>query len=1319
MDKDYAMKLSIQTALGAFATESLRTSALGLFATLGYQSDRTLPTGSVDAFCKAFDANDVLDQPAAFKSNWLQVELLFQLTDEELGHTASLFKETAVSQSRNQSYVFFAIELDTLNGKTEYTRSQLAGITRRLNRVFPMPVMVLYKMGKGAAAKVSIAVINRRAHKRDNDRDVLGKVTLIQNIHTAQPHRGHVDILASFALPTLKQTRVVDNFDTLHAAWEAVFNVELLNKRFYEELANWYFWARTQVTFPEDLEPHDDTRNSTSVIRLLTRLIFCWFLKEKNLIPNTLFSPTHLRTVMHNLDEASTTDSSYYRAILQNLFFATLNQEMNADGKMVRQFAAEGGLHTNRDQYGIKTLYRYSSAFQSESAALALFEDVPFLNGGLFACLDVTDDAGKVQYADGFSRNVTKQPVVPNHLFFAEPHFADLSVAYNDAKKKKAPVRGLIHILQDYKFTIAESTPVEQEIALDPELLGNVFENLLASYNPETGESARKQTGSFYTPRPIVDYMVDETLKAYLAHALCDAQPKVTLQDAQIGLDVLFAYTERIHPFTQPETAVLIDAIHRCNILDPACGSGAYPMGILHKLVFILSKLDPQNELWMQKQIATVDVLIDGAYNIDDAEHRDRLIANLDERKAGIKADFYNHNLDYGRKLYLIQECIFGVDIQPIAIQIAKLRFFISLVCDQRTNEDKSKNRGVRALPNLEIKFVAANTLISISKPETAALTQSLFENLDINRLERELEIVRSDYFSAQTRKRKEELRLKDKKIISAIKAILSKDASTIDFVNKEVMQAVLWNPYDQHKSADFFDSVKMFGSSLKDGFDVVIGNPPYIGQKGHKEIFRKILPTPLGKRFHQGKMDLFYFFFHLALDVLKNGGHCAYITTNYFITATYADKLRLDLKNRATILKLTNFNELKIFESAAGQHNAVTFFRKGVSANQVTETAVTSKTGIATESILRDIIAGEDADTQYRLVKQPDLYEGSQNYIRMVSNEVSESDPIMAILGKVALCGTPLEKIAQANQGIITGCDKIIPKHLSTYQIKAQKGDGIFVLTQNELKNLSLTPNELGFVRPWFKNSNVGRFYCSREVDTRLIYLSSKNFDKPIPNIKKHLTRFKEILINRENRAGIMSLAQYDAIVKGEQSATHLKFSPAMMRGDFFSLFRSRKEEIFEGPKIVAPQRSYRNTFGYNEVPWYASADVYFITNPSPNVSLKFVLALLNSKLYFAWLYYKGKRKGAMMELYQKPLSEIPFKVVSHQEQMPFIALVDKILTAKELYADADTSALENEIDMLVYALYDLSSVEIKHVENALPKPRNQTADAKDDEFE
>lgn len=141
-----------------------------------------------------------------------------------------------------------------------------------------------------------------------------------------------------------------------------------------------------------------------------------------------------------------------------------------------------------------------------------------------------------------------------------------------------------------------------------------------------------------------------------------------------------------------------------------------------------------------------------------------------------------------------------------------------------------------------------------------------------------------------------------------------------------------------------------------------------------------------------------------------------------------------------------------------------------------------------------------------------------------------------------------------------------------------------------------------------------------------------------------------------------------------------------------------ARKQEIFEGAKIVAPQRSNTNTFGYNECEWYASADVYFITPLDKDFNLKYILALLNSKLYYFWLYHKGKRKGENLELYQIPLSEIPIKDISLKEQEVFINLVDRIIEGKK--SGIDMRELEEEVDRLVYELYELSEEEIKIIE-------------------
>ena len=799
---------AIAAALKDFQSRPLAHAARNLLAELGYKSDRTVQLSDSSPlafleFVRDHATNVSFNEEKALCSDWKSADLLFQLTDEELSGHRRLFTDTDINPGLLRSYIFFAIELSGDN----YARGKLTGIARQINRVFPMPVMVLIKSQANKQPVLSIAVINRRQSKRDAAKDVLGKVTIIRDISLTDPHRGHLDILDSFAVPNLvhPQRLPINNFDALHAAWEEIFNVELLNKRFYRELANWYFWALPQVDFPADTEKVAEKRHATSLIRLLTRLVFCWFLKEKGLIPETLFVEAELKTLLNDL---SPEVSTYHQAILQNLFFATLNQRMGKDknGRPYRAFALDEEIHKNRSSYGGDTLYRYKEHFRDPDAVLALFADVPFLNGGLFECLDRTEEeSGKKLYLDGFSRNKKKRPNVPNQLFFANEQTVDLSGnnAYGDVKRKKEKVRGLLRILHSYKFTIVENTPIDQEIALDPELLGKVFENLLASYNEETKTTARKQTGSFYTPRPIVEYMVDESLKAHLTRAL--TRSGMSESDAQAGLEILFAYTEREHPFREREVAALLEAIHTCKILDPACGSGAFPMGMLQKLVFIIHKLDPDNARWKQLQI-------DAAAKIPDSTAREIAIA-------AIERDFTDNEDDYGRKLYLIENCLYGVDIQPIAIQISKLRFFISLVCEQQTHRSKKDNYGIRPLPNLETKFVAADTLVGLPEMKQLFLApQRLYQ------IEDELESLYHRHFAIQRRDQKLALQRK----IQDLRKELGKLLAESLMPPKKAKHLADWDPFDPQASADFFDPHWMFGRSLIKGFDIVFGNPPW-----------------------------------------------------------------------------------------------------------------------------------------------------------------------------------------------------------------------------------------------------------------------------------------------------------------------------------------------------------------------------------------------------------------------------------------------------------------------------------------------------------
>src|SRR5574344_1379490 len=521
------------------------------------------------------------------------------------------------------------------------------------------------------------------------------------------------------------------------------FSVEVLTKQFYNELSNWYFWAIKNVSFPNDIndDSDDEKYNTENVIRLITRLIFTWFLKQKTLINPDLFDPVALSGILTNFKPESEKQTNYYRAVLQNLFFATLNQEIGKRG-----FAEDKGFLENKGTNGIKNMYRFEKEFFGDTKQIMqLFSQVPFLNGGLFECLDGKEKDGKTFYWDGFSRNTKRQANIPNSLFFAKEQIVDISKEYNNKKMQAVKVSGIIEILNQYNFTVEENTPVEIEVALDPELLGKVFENLLGAFNPETQETARKQTGSFYTPREIVSYMVNESLIAYFKTNV----PELS----EDTIRSLFSYEEQAIEIAEPERESLIQAAFDCKILDPACGSGAFPMGILQQMVHVLSKLDPCNTHWNKV------VLAQAMKEFDDAEKQTG--DERDELRAEIESTFDRsvNYPDYARKLHLIENCIYGVDIQSIAVQISKLRFFISLICEQKRNEDPTENFGIRPLPNLETKFVAANTLIGIEKAEQ---DMELFEDDHIKRLIDNLQLIRHRQFLVTNAAQKKSLREKD-----------------------------------------------------------------------------------------------------------------------------------------------------------------------------------------------------------------------------------------------------------------------------------------------------------------------------------------------------------------------------------------------------------------------------------------------------------------------------------------------------------------------------------------------------------------------------
>jgi len=412
------------------------------------------------------------------------------------------------------------------------------------------------------------------------------------------------------------------------------FSVETLTQLFYKELSDWYFWTIKTVSFPNNINNPADNRkyNPENVIRLITRLIFVWFLKQKNLVEPFLFDEKELAAILRDFDPLSNTQTNYYRAILQNLFFATLNREINQ-----REFAKDEGYLKNRSNYNVKNQYRYENDFIDKDTdhIMELFVHIPFLNGGLFECLDDRKIGNDIFCWDGFSRREDRQAFVPNRLFFAKSETVDLSSEYNNAKMKAVNVSGILEILNRYNFTIEENTPAEIEVALDPELLGRVFENLLGSFNPETQDTARKQTGSFYTPRDIVTYMVNESLVAYYTTQVKDV--------SEACLRNILGYEDIDFDLSETQRKALIKATYSCRIIDPACGSGAFPMGMLQQLVHVLRKLDPQNNYWHGIVLDETTKALQQAGNDDDKAEL------LDEIARVFNSAI--HYPDYARKL--------------------------------------------------------------------------------------------------------------------------------------------------------------------------------------------------------------------------------------------------------------------------------------------------------------------------------------------------------------------------------------------------------------------------------------------------------------------------------------------------------------------------------------------------------------------------------------------------------------------------------------------------------------------------------------------
>lgn len=864
------------------------------------------------------------------------------------------------------------------------------------------------------------------------------------------------------------------------------FSVETLTKQFYNELFAWYQWAtdeKTGVTFPNRPSTADDDREQidTKIIRLITRLMFVWFIKQSDLVPNKIFEVESLKSILKDFDPGSPVSGDYYNAILQNLFFATLNRAIVDEEGHQRGFAESVG------KPDVKTLYRYAELFRiSEDEIISLFSEIPFLNGGLFECLDknkTQDGVNSAYYHDGFSRNKNCHAFIPNILFFEEE-------------------KGLLSILKRYNFTIEENTPQEQQVALDPELLGKVFENLLGAYNPETKETARNQSGSFYTPREIVDYMVDEALITYLGDT---GTIRSLFQDEELPEELKNNSTER---------QAICDKLVVVKILDPACGSGAFPMGLLNRIVEVIQKLSGKSD---------------------------------------------GENL-YQKKLQIIENCIYGVDIQNIATQISKLRFFISLIC--HCHKDSSKpNFGIPTLPNLETKFVSANSLIEkIKKAEQ----RTLFEDPQIEITKAELLKIRHDHFSAKSASTKIRLRKRDEALRMELEKLLSENDI---YAPEDAKQLAKWDPYDQNGFSSFFDSEWMF--NIKEGFDIVIGNPPYIQlqkslEDGTNRKYGDLYKDCRYKTFERTG-DIYCLFYERGIELLKPHGILCYITSNKWMRAGYGKSTRDFFATKVNPKLLIDFAGVKVFESATVDTN-ILLLTKEPNQHQ-TACAVTSKNN-------------KDG------VKNLSVFVQQTHTISKYSN--SDSWVILSpiehrIKAKIEAVGTPLKDWdIQINYGIKTGCNE-------AFIITTEKRNEILgnCQTQNEREKTD------ALIRPILRGRDIKRYSYDWADWWLIATFPSRKYDiDEYPAVKQYFLSFgKERLMQSGE--------------KGSRKKTNNKWFETQ---DSISYW-----EDFLKPKIIYPNMTKYMPFYLDKEGYFTNQKCFILTGSN----LAYLTTFFNSNVF------------------------------------------------------------------------------------------------------
>lgn len=951
----------------------------------------------------------------------------------------------------------------------------------------------------------------------------------------------------------IKKDKVKD-FDDLLSR----FSVEVVNKEFYREIAK--FFSRltggdrkdgsklkhfeSELILPS-VSTEDKQTHQEFAVRLIGRIIFCWFLKQKESTDGISLLPDEFLS-----KNAVLKKEGYYHSILEKVFFEVLNKPVNTRNKEARNG----------------------------------YDIIPYLNGGLF-------DPHVNDFYDS----------QPNYgLKIPDQWFVDL-----------------FEVLETYNFTIDENTVLDTDLSIDPEMLGRIFENLLAEINPETGESARKSTGSYYTPRPIVEYMVDQSLIQYL---ITKTGIKKEIIEALISLDE----TDDIELATDDKLKV-VDALDTVKIIDPACGSGAFPIGILQKIIWVLQHVDKDSRLWFEKKIEGLDPLLQGEF----------------------KRKFEHENLDYIRKTGVIKDSIYGVDIQPIAVEVSKLRCFLTLIVDEDIN-DQAENRGIIPLPNLEFKFVAANTLINLPGSLSSNNGQTaLFEEKDeIEKLKR----VRDKYFisngSDKERTKLEFYRIQKQMFDNQISNYKGE-------LGEQTMALARWDPFG-NKSSDWFDSEWMFGFK---NFDIAIANPPYIEFKklprSQKDNFEDLFSCA------KGKYDIYVLFIEIASKLLNRFGTLCYVCPTTFMKKDFGKSLRLFINQHFSVRSIIDFSDLQIFDSVTN-YTGIFIFSRTNSANYHFKYHHFLSSNEIDNNNFQSILLANESDINKQI-------------LTLSSTEISadgwafRDNAQQSILTKSSIGSVRLKDVTECIfQGIASGKDEVF--YVNSEAISKNS------LEKDALHKLAKGKDVKAYRINWSGN------YVIYLYDEYSVALPENEVIDKFPNIYAYLSKNKSALSTRDY------------------------FNNSNKK--WYELWNQRDCKKFFSERIMVPEISSQNNFAITN-DYFGNTKTYNImVRANSGLNTYYLLGLLNSKLLdFLYKLLATPQAGGFYAYKTQFLDLLPIKVALESEQIVIAELAKKIIGFLAKPEGNDKEGLSkclSAIDEEIYRLYNITQDEIKTVENS-----------------